>query len=118
MISGADMKTTRGVLIGGSIVFAAAAVVGAQQGKPAAAAPAAAKPAVQTPVAKPASLTAAAPAGYAPVASIKDLMDAVVDPTSKVVFNAVAMESTKEGMKQKAPQNQAEWDAVRRNALM
>lgn len=62
------------------------------------------------------------PAGGAPtyqaVATVQDLMAGLIDPASKVVFNAVSSETTASGTVEKAPANDGEWAAVRTSALM
>ena len=65
-----------------------------------------------------AARTPAAPAGFTVVASIQEIMSGIVDPTSKVLFGAVAVEATQAGTKTKAPETAADWEVVRRNALM
>jgi hypothetical protein len=72
------------------------------------------KPAAQ---AAPAPAPAAAPA-YALAGSVSEIMSGIVDPTSKVVFGAVAISTSKSGTKQTAPKTAADWAVVRRNALM
>lgn len=70
--------------------------------------------------AKPAA--AVRPAGaasvYQPAATVQDLMAGVIGPASQVVFTAVSSEETPNGTKETAPQNDAEWRAVRRSALL
>lgn len=73
--------------------------------------------------ASPAVASAAAPGGaaaappYAPVATIKDLMDAVVDPSADDVWNAVTTTVSRTGTIEKAPTTDEEWAAVRHGAL-
>ena len=64
---------------------------------------------------------AAAPAtasAYQALATVHDLMGAIIDPASKVVFGAVSSVDTPDGTRDKAPANAAEWEVVRRNALL
>jgi hypothetical protein len=72
---------------------------------------AASKPATKPPV--PATASA-----YRPVATVQDLMAGMIDPASKVVFNAVSSEDTPNGPVETAPKNNDEWAVVRKNALM
>ena len=48
-----------------------------------------------------------------PVASIKEIMNGMVEPGSKVVFDAVATNITVKGIEEIAPKNDAEWQNVR-----
>src|SRR5256885_10540987 len=76
--------------------------------------------AAQQPAAKPAppKPKATVPPSFRPVASIKDIMDVLVDPQSDVIFEAVATILTKAGTEERAPRTEADWDAVRRGALL
>jgi hypothetical protein len=53
-----------------------------------------------------------------PVATIKEIMDALVDPQSDVIFEAVATILTKSGTEERAPRTDADWEAVRKGALL
>lgn len=72
--------------------------------------PATAKPAAPRP--------AAAATAPRPVATVKDIMDIMLDPGSKVVFGAVSTEVGPTGTVSKAPTSDAEWRTVKNNALM
>lgn len=67
--------------------------------------------------------TAAPPApggtasAFKPVASIKELMDATVDPSADGVWDAVGIVSTAAGVDKHQPRTDEEWHAVRRHAL-
>jgi len=76
--------------------------------------------AAQQPTAKPAppGPKAAASSPFRPVATIKEIMDTLVDPQSDVIFEAVATIITKSGTEERAPRTDAEWDAVRKGALL
>jgi hypothetical protein len=68
----------------------------------------------QQPPAKAAGAAKAAPSGpYKPIATVKDIMDSIIDPSSKLVFDAVSAVETPTGIVQKAPKTDAEWDEVR-----
>jgi hypothetical protein len=54
---------------------------------------------------------------YAPSATIKDLMQSVIDPSADVVWNAVAIIETMDGTEDRAPETDEEWAAVRRGAI-
>ena len=45
-------------------------------------------------------------------------MDALVDPQSDVIFEAVATIISKSGTEERAPKTDADWDAVRKGALL
>src|SRR2546422_3929524 len=55
---------------------------------------------------------------FTPMASVKDIMDGVVDPQSDVIFEAVATILTKAGTEERAPRTDAEWEGVRTGALL
>lgn len=55
---------------------------------------------------------------YVAVATVQDLMAGMIDPASKVVFNAVSSVETSSGVQETAPQTAEEWVQVRRSALM
>jgi hypothetical protein len=60
-----------------------------------------------------------APRGTAPpVASVRQLMDVVVTPASKVVYDAVSTVSTSAGTIETAPKNDDEWRVVAANAAV
>jgi hypothetical protein len=54
---------------------------------------------------------------YTPTATVKDLMDAMVDPSADVVWDAVATESGKDGLVDRVPKNDEEWANVRHGAI-
>jgi cytochrome c553 len=62
---------------------------------------------------------AAAPAGppIVPVASIKQIMNGIVDPASMVVYNAVSSKVTTKGTEDIAPRNDDEWAKVGDSAV-
>src|SRR5262245_42796384 len=47
-----------------------------------------------------------------PVASIKQIMKAIVGPSSTVVYNAVGATITAQGVDERAPKTDEEWEAV------
>ncbi|PYQ84790.1 MAG: hypothetical protein DMG03_09955, partial [Acidobacteria bacterium] len=55
--------------------------------------------------------------GGRPVATVQDLMLAMVDPSSDVVFEAVSTTISIRGQETKTPKNDHEWAVVRNNAL-
>jgi hypothetical protein len=55
---------------------------------------------------------------FTPVATVKGLMLAMIDPASDVVFNAVSSTTTTGGVVEKAPKTDEEWAVVRNNALI
>jgi hypothetical protein len=106
-------KPTWAMVLGSALFLSTVAAVAQQSAAKPPAAPAA-KPA---PAQAPATAPAAA-SGFVPVASIKEIMAGIVDPTSKVLFNAVSVEATQAGTKTKAPETAADWALVRRNAVI
>ena len=50
-------------------------------------------------------------------ATIKDIMDAMVDPSAEFLFDSVAMIADEHGITEKAPQTEEEWAEVRRRAI-
>jgi hypothetical protein len=68
------------------------------------------------PVPRPAA--AAPQTTYKPVATVKDVMDDIVIPSSEFVFNAVSTVQGPNGVEDKAPKNDAEWAEVRKHALL
>jgi hypothetical protein len=64
---------------------------------------------------------AARPAGgpnFTPVASILELMQEMVDPVGDALFESVSVVITAQGSKETKPRTDAEWFAVRNNAIM
>jgi hypothetical protein len=58
-----------------------------------------------------------APPPFKPVADVKQLMQAVVDPAADVVWGAVATIDSKDGVQEIFPRNEAEWLVVRNGAI-
>jgi len=54
---------------------------------------------------------------YAPEATIKDIMDAIVDPSADVVWESVATVVTPSGTEERQPKTDEEWTNVRRGAI-
>jgi len=54
---------------------------------------------------------------YAPTATIKDIMDAIVDPSADVVWESVATIVNTNGIEDRAPRTDEEWTNVRRGAI-
>jgi len=51
-------------------------------------------------------------------ATIKDIMDSMVDPSGDYMFEAVAEIADEHGITQKAPKTDEEWEEVRRRSLI
>lgn len=62
--------------------------------------------------------TAAPQSSFNPIATVKDVMDYFVIPSSAELFGAVGSVQGPNGSEDKAPRNDEEWDAVRRNAFL
>jgi hypothetical protein len=71
-----------------------------------------AKPAPARPAA------AATTAAYKPVATVKDIMDFIVIPSSEFVFNSVSSTEGPNGPVEKQPRNDTEWAEVKKYALL
>jgi hypothetical protein len=54
---------------------------------------------------------------YAPTATIKDLMQSIVDPNADVVWLSVTTVQDAKGITDKAPKDDEEWKAVRHGAI-
>jgi len=54
---------------------------------------------------------------YRPTATIKDLMDSLVDPSGDFLFDSVATIITASGTEERAPRTDEEWTNVRRAAI-
>ncbi len=72
--------------------------------------------------AKPAAPAVPRPASAAPtykaVATVKEVMDFIVIPSSEFVFNAVGSVQGPNGLEDKKPRNDAEWAEVKKHALL
>lgn len=96
----AARRLRRGV---SAITLTLAAVSAGGCGQPSAPA-AAAKPAIEVPPVK-------------AIASVHELMHGVVDPAARRVWGAVGTIITKEGVEERAPANDEQWDEVHESAL-
>ena len=54
---------------------------------------------------------------YMPTATIKDIMDAIVDPSADVVWESVQTIVTPAGVDERSPKTDEEWATVRRGAI-
>ena len=54
---------------------------------------------------------------YTPTATIKDIMDSIVDPSADVVWEAVATIVSPSGTEERAPRTDEDWKNVRRGAI-
>jgi rRNA maturation endonuclease Nob1 len=55
---------------------------------------------------------------FKPVGSVKQLMQAAIDPSSEVLFEAVGTVVSSSGVEEIAPQTEEEWAEVRNSALV
>ena len=55
---------------------------------------------------------------YRPVATVKDVMEYIVIPSSQFAFGAVGSVEGPNGLEEKAPKNDAEWAEVRKHLLL
>jgi len=54
---------------------------------------------------------------FTPAASIQDVMTAIVDPSADALWESVSTETSARGTEEKRPRTDAEWLAVRHNAV-
>jgi len=54
---------------------------------------------------------------YRPTATVRDLMDSIVDPSADVVWNSVSTIVTAKGVDAKFPRTDEEWTEVRKHAI-
>jgi hypothetical protein len=57
-------------------------------------------------------------AGLLQTATIKDIMDSMVDPSGDFMFESVAQIADERGITEKAPQTDEEWEQVKHHALI
>ena len=60
----------------------------------------------------------ASQAEYRPTATVKDIMDSMVDPGSDYIWDSVETVVSAKGVEEKAPHTDEEWKEVRRHAIM
>ena len=100
------MRIVRRLFLTSLLLFATSVAIAQQSpSKPVAAQPSTSRRATSRPTA------------LRPVATVQDLMLALVDPSSDVIFAAVATTISTRGAETKAPRNDNEWAVVRNNAL-
>lgn len=61
--------------------------------------------------------SSAPPSPFLPYASIREIMEAEVDPAADAIWDSVQIEITVAGEQHKQPRNDKEWHAVRRSAV-
>jgi hypothetical protein len=113
------MRTFHWVLLATATLFVGSVAI-AQQASPSAATAAKvakatdAKPTAAKPTAK-----ATAKSGDRPIpeATFKDLMDSIVDPSADVIWDAVSTSLTAEGLVDKKPTTDEDWNKIRDAAL-
>jgi hypothetical protein len=54
---------------------------------------------------------------FQPTATVKDIMDSVVDPNADFVWDSVEVVATLEGTEEKAPKTDEDWKQLRRHAI-
>ena len=65
----------------------------------------------------PTPASAAAQLDIAPVVSVKELMESVIDPIADNIFDAVASDSSETGLKEIRPTTDEDWAKVRQGAV-
>jgi hypothetical protein len=54
---------------------------------------------------------------FEPTATVREVMNSIVDPSSDVLWDSVEVEATLAGTRKKAPNSDAEWNTLRQNAI-
>jgi len=54
---------------------------------------------------------------FQPTATVKDIMDSVVDPSADAIWDSVEIIATLEGIEEKAPKTDEDWKNLRRHAI-
>ena len=57
------------------------------------------------------------PPEFRPTATVKDIMDSLIDPSADVVWDSVEVLVTAQGTEERAPKTDEEWKDVRRRAI-
>ena len=55
---------------------------------------------------------------FRPIADVKQLMQGAVDPNADVIWEATGSIVSKEGVENRRPRSQEQWDAVRNSAMV
>src|SRR5262245_63663126 len=55
---------------------------------------------------------------FKPIADVKQLMQGAIDPSADVIWEATGTIISKDGVLERRPKNQEEWDAVRNAAII
>lgn len=55
--------------------------------------------------------------GYRAVATVRELMDGIIDPSADALWDSVAYIATPKGVEDRRPRTDAEWKAVRTSAI-
>jgi hypothetical protein len=92
-------------VVGGTLIVAAACSAGKVEAPGNTAATMAAKPA------------SASGADFRTTATIKDIMDSVVDPSADYIWDSVSTIVTRKGIDERRPRTDMEWKEVRRRAI-
>jgi len=54
---------------------------------------------------------------FQPTATVKDIMDSVVDPNADAIWDSVEIVATLQGIEEKAPRTDEDWKSLRRHAI-
>jgi len=100
-----DSLPTRRAIVYASLAFMATTLLLGGCDGPSAATGSSAKP------------TSIAPTQLRPVASIQELMEAIVDPSADAVWDSVGVSLTKDGTVNHQPKDEEEWKQVRLHAV-
>jgi len=58
------------------------------------------------------------PPPFKPIADVKQLMQGAIDPSADVIWEATGTIISRDGVLERRPKNQEEWDAVRNAAIV
>jgi len=72
----------------------------------------------QQPAPRPTTAAAPAQSAFKPIATVREVMDHIIIPSSEVLFNAVTSVAGPNGVEDKAPSTDEDWAAVRKQAIL
>ena len=70
-----------------------------------------------SPSSPPAETSAPPDLRFVPTATVKDIMDSVVDPNADYIWDSVAVTVSASGIEERAPQTDEEWKELRRHTI-
>jgi hypothetical protein len=64
-----------------------------------------------------ASCSRPSPPAFEPTATVKDIMDSIVDPNADAIWDSVEIVATLQGTEEKSPKTDEDWKNLRRHAI-